>query len=76
MAYSLSDLQTIQAARKNGQLRVQLGDKIIQYQSGADLRQAEADIKAELIAQGITVPGVSDAALRPRAWRISTSKGL
>lgn len=76
MAYTLEDLQTLQTARKSGQLRVQLGDKIIQYQTGNDLRQAEADIKAELLAQGISVPGVTDAALHPRAWRIATSKGL
>lgn len=76
MAYTLEDLRTIQLARKSGQLRVQLGDKVIQYQTGNDLRQAEADIKAELISQGITVPGVTDAAPRPRAWRVATSKGL
>lgn len=76
MAYTLDDLRKIQTARASGQLRIQLGDKVQQYQVGDDLRKVEADIKADLIAQGISVPGVSDAALRPRAWRINTSKGL
>jgi hypothetical protein len=75
MAYTLEDLRTIELARKSGQLRVQLGDKVVQYQNGADLRQAEADIKADLIAQGIAVPGVTTG-FRPRAWRIAASKGL
>lgn len=48
MAFTAAQLATLESAAASGQLRVQLGDKIIQYQTLPDLmaaiRMARADI--------------------------------
>ena len=50
MAFSAVQLATLETAAASGQLRVQLGDKIIQYQNLPDLlaaiRMARADVAA------------------------------
>ena len=50
MAFTAAQLATLESAAASGQLRVQLGDKIIQYQTLPDLmaaiRMARADIAA------------------------------
>lgn len=47
MAFSPAQLATLEAAAASGQLRVQLGDKVIQYQTLTELmaviRMARAD---------------------------------
>ena len=50
MAFTAAQLATLESAAASGQLRVQLGEKIIQYQTLPDLmaaiRMARADIAA------------------------------
>ncbi|AHF03426.1 hypothetical protein MARPU_05690 [Marichromatium purpuratum 984] len=50
MAFTSDQLATLEAAAASGRLRVQLGDKVIQYQTLPDLmhaiRQARADVAA------------------------------
>lgn len=40
MAFTATQLATLEAAAASGQLRVQLGDKVIQYQNLPDLLMA------------------------------------
>ena len=48
MAFSADQIATLEAAASSGQLRVQLGDKVIQYQTLTELmaviRMARADL--------------------------------
>lgn len=50
MAFTAQQLATLEAAAASGQLRVQLGDNVIQYQNLPDLltaiRLARADVAA------------------------------
>jgi hypothetical protein len=50
MAFSAAQLSALETAAASGQLRVQLGDKVIQYQTLPDLltaiRMARADVAA------------------------------
>jgi hypothetical protein len=48
MAYTAEQLDKLIAIRASGQLRVQFGDRLIQYQSGADLDAAIAQAKRDL----------------------------
>ena len=50
MAYTAEQLDKLIAIRASGQLRVQFGDRVIQYQSGADLDRAIAQAKRDLAA--------------------------
>lgn len=76
MAYTLVDLQTVEAQIIKLQTGLRLGDKSITY---GDLQQQMAVrdmIRADLVAQGISVPGIVPLGARPRGWRIVTSKGM
>ena len=50
MAYTQSQLDALIAIRASGQLRVQFGDRVIQYQTGADLDAAIAAAQRDLTA--------------------------
>jgi hypothetical protein len=61
MAFTATQLATLEAAAASGQLRVQLGDKVVQYQTLPDLltaiRMARADVasaSASAIYRGTT----------------------
>ena len=48
MAYTADQLQALIDLRASGKLRVQFGDRMVQYQSGADLDRAIAAAKRDL----------------------------
>lgn len=76
MAYSLSDLQTLEAQILKLQTAKRLGDMSLSYgELDAQLRVRDAII-LDLQNQGITVPGAPTASSRPRVYRINTSRGL
>lgn len=52
MAFTLNQLNAIEAAIASGQLRVMYDGKQVEYRSIADLRQARDIIRGELIASG------------------------
>jgi len=55
MAYTSTQLQTLIDLRASGQLRVQFGDRLIQYQTGADLDKAIAQAKRDVASATGTV---------------------
>jgi hypothetical protein len=69
MAYTLTQLQTIEDAIASGTLRVEIDGRIVVYQSLDALMKLRDQIKAEL---GVEVP----ATARGRAWRPTVSSGL
>lgn len=76
MAYSLSDLQTLESQILKLQTAKRLGDMSLTYgELDAQLRVRDM-IVADLQNQGITVPGAPAASSRPRVYRINTSRGL
>lgn len=57
MAFSASDLATIEAAIATGALRVRFADgRQVDYQSGADLLKARALLLAEISAASASPP--------------------
>jgi hypothetical protein len=48
MAYTKEQLDSLIALRASGQLRVQLGDKLVHYQTGADLDTAIEQAKRDV----------------------------
>lgn len=50
MAYTQSQLDALIALRASGKLRVQFGDRSVQYQSGSDLDAAIAQAKRDVAA--------------------------
>ena len=48
MAYTAEQLANLEKVSASGQLRVQLGDKVIQYQDGAALKEAIRQARADL----------------------------
>lgn len=57
MAFTSTDLSTIEAAIATGTLRVRFADgREVTYQSGADLRAARAMILSEVTAAAATPP--------------------
>ena len=48
MAYTATQLQQLIDLRASGKLRVQLGDRVIVYQSGADLDTAIANAQRDI----------------------------
>lgn len=69
MAFTASQLANLEAAAASGHLRVQMGEKVIQYQSLDMLMQAIAQARADVAAQ--TAP-TGNGALR---YRIATFPG-
>lgn len=63
MAFTALQLASLEAAAASGHLRVQMGDKAIQYQSLDQLLQAIAQARADVAAQ--TTP-TGNGALRYR----------
>lgn len=57
MAFTAAQLATLETAAASGQLRVQLGDKVIQYQTLPDLLTAIRLARADVAAA--TAPAVS-----------------
>lgn len=57
MAFSSSDLATLEAAIASGALRVRFADgRQVDYQSGADLLRARDVMRAEINAESATPP--------------------
>ena len=54
VAYTQEQLDSLIALRASGHLRVQFGDRVVQYQSGADLDAAIAQAKRDVAASGGT----------------------
>lgn len=50
MAYTAAQLQALIDLRASGLLRTQVGDRVLQYQSGADLDAAIAQAKRDVAA--------------------------
>lgn len=61
MAFTATQLAALETAAASGQLRVQLGDKVIQYQNLPDLlaaiRMARADVAASALTES-NPPGI------------------
>jgi hypothetical protein len=56
MAFTLTQLNAIEAAIASGQLSVNYGGKSVTYRSFTDLRQARDLIRSDLIASGQLAP--------------------
>lgn len=52
MAYSIAQLNALQAAAASGHLEVQYADKKIKYQTLTEMRSLIAEMRAALIASG------------------------
>ena len=53
MAYTTTQLAALETALTSGNLEVRYGDKLVKYQSTADMRALRADMRGELIAAGL-----------------------
>ena len=69
MAYTASNLETIEAAIASGTLRVEIDGRVVVYQSLDALTRLRDQIKAEL---GVSTP----ASARGRVWSPTISSGL
>lgn len=69
MAYTQTQLDTIEAAIASGTLRVEIDGRVVVYQSLEALNKLRDQMKAEL---GVALPTTA----RGRAWRPLTSSGL
>ena len=69
MAFTLSQLESVETAIASGTLTVRMGDRLVTYQSLSDLIKLRDLMRGEL---GVAVP----AAARGRAWQPVTSSGL
>jgi hypothetical protein len=69
MAYTISQLATIEEAIASGTLRVEIDNRIVVYQSLADLIKLRNIMKAEL---GVSTPSTA----RGRVWSPTISSGL
>lgn len=69
MAYTLSQLQAIEAAIATGTTRVEIDNRIVQYQRLSDLIALRDAMRAEL---DVATP----ASARGKAWLPTTSTGL
>ena len=76
MAYTLVDLQTVEAQIIRLQTGLRLGDKSITYGDLEQQMKVRDMIRADLVAQGVSVPGIVPLGARPRGWRVITDKGL
>jgi hypothetical protein len=69
MAYTLTQLDAIEAAIATGTNRVEIDGRIVVYQKLSDLMALRNQVAAEL---GVAVA----ATARGKAWKPSTSSGL
>ena len=53
MAYSISQLTALETALASGQLEVRYADKLIKYQTTADMMKLRNQMVAELTANGV-----------------------
>ena len=72
MAFTETQLQTLESALAMGERRVTFGDKTVEYRSVEELRVAMRDVRRGLSEQA-TATGLWPGA--PRQIRINTSKG-
>lgn len=56
MAFTPEHIAALEAAIASGQLRVQMGDMVIQYQTGADLQNALRMARADQASASNTDP--------------------
>lgn len=59
MAFTVSQLQALEAAIASGHKRVSYDGKTVEYQSTADMVQAAGIIRADLIANGLLSEGAN-----------------
>lgn len=69
MAYTLAQLQSIEAAIASGTLRVEIDNRVVVYQKMSDLIALRDQMRSEL---GEATPSTA----RGRAWNPLTSSGL
>jgi hypothetical protein len=69
MAYTITQLATIEEAIASGTLRVEIDGRVVVYQSLADLIKLRDIMKAEL---GVSTPSTA----RGRVWSPTISSGL
>ena len=69
MAYTITQLATIEEAIASGTLRVEIDGRVVVYQSLADLIKLRDLMKAEL---GVATPSTA----RGRVWSPTISSGL
>jgi hypothetical protein len=72
MAFTSTDLDTINAAIASGQRRVKLGNREIEYNTLSEMLSARDIIRNELNKTA----GIASSDTRPLSYRIKTSKGL
>lgn len=72
MAWTQTDLDTLESAMVSGQRRVRLDGREVEYHSIEQMEKARNLIRNEINAQASIGAGVR----RPRAYRARTSKGL
>ena len=72
MAWSQTDLDSIEAAITSGQRRVRLNGREVEYHSVGDMLKARDAIRNEVSRINATIAGIR----RPRSFRSRTSKGL
>ncbi|MFO1369813.1 MAG: hypothetical protein U1F46_12520 [Marinagarivorans sp.] len=73
MAYTYEQLDALQTALAKGEHRVTFADKTVEYRSVAELKEAIALVKRDLLEQAIAT-GLWPAPVRQ--IRITTHKGL
>ncbi|HMW48724.1 MAG TPA: hypothetical protein PKD17_17900 [Cellvibrionaceae bacterium] len=73
MAYTYEQLDALQTALAKGEHRVTFADKTVEYRSVAELKEAIALVKRDLLEQAIAT-GLWPAPVRQ--IRITTVKGL
>jgi len=72
MAWSQTDLDSIEAAITSGQRRVRLNGREVEYHSVGDMLKARDAIRNEVNRIDAVAVGIS----RPRSFRARTGKGL
>ena len=66
MAFTATDLSTLQTARLRGIRTVVFADRTVTYQSDAEMRQVETDIRRDL----------GESTSRPKQFQAVADKGL
>ena len=72
MAWTQTDLDSIESAIVSGQRRVRLNGREVEYHSVGDMLKARDAIRNEVNRATAVAAGVT----RPRSYRSRTSKGL